>query len=79
MQRYFFHLHNDVEASDEEGTVFEDLAAAKKFAVQQIRSLVAASVVSHGRFCLSHRIDIESKDGDVIASVTFGDAVTAAD
>lgn len=75
MPRYYFHLHNDVDAADYEGSDFDDLDAARVYAACVIRELAGSIVKEDGRFVPHHRIDIEDGDGSVLASVRFDDAV----
>jgi hypothetical protein len=75
LPRYHFHLYNDVETRDQEGRVFEDLAAAHADAVHNARSIMASELTSRGEITLSHWIELETEEGDLHV-VTFGDAVT---
>ena len=74
MPRYYFHLHNDVEAYDEEGLDLPDLDSATAEGVRAARDLVCESA-RQGRITLSHWIEIGDGQGARLASVTFGDAV----
>ena len=78
MPRYFFHLHNDIDAVDEEGLELPDLQAARDQALRDARHMAAASVVEHGRINLRHHIDVADDCGQVLCSATFGEAVTIA-
>ena len=75
MHRYFFHLHNDVDAPDHEGSEFDNLEAARKFAIRQARFTAAESIKEAGHIIGDHRIDIEDEDGTVLDTVYFRDAV----
>jgi hypothetical protein len=75
MPRYFFHLYNDVHTMDEEGRILPDLAAARANAIKEARELMLETV-AEGRINFSHRIDIAEEAGEIVASVTFGEAVT---
>ena len=75
MRRYFFHLYNDVDTLDEEGQIFPDLTAARANAVKEARELMLETV-AEGRINFSHRIDIADEAGQVVGTVTFGEAVT---
>ena len=74
MPRYYFHLYNDVSARDEEGKVLPDLEAARANGIKEAREIMLDNV-TEGRIDLSHRIDIADPTGEVLASVTFGDAL----
>jgi hypothetical protein len=75
MPRYFFHLHNDVEARDEEGIELADLEAARQLAFQNVRFTAGETIKEKGRIVLDHRIDIEDDKGNVLDTVRFRDAV----
>ena len=74
MPRFYFHLRNDLEVDDEEGTEVPDLAAAREFALLNARS-IAAENVHQGLLNLRHRIEITDEAGETVGVVTFGDAV----
>jgi hypothetical protein len=76
MPRYFFHLHNDVDAMDALGEEWPDLAAARAHAIGLVRFEAAESIKQFGRMVLAHRIDIENAKGEVLGQVQFRDAVT---
>lgn len=75
MPRYFFHLLDDLDVPDEEGTELPDLEAARAHADSQARLMFAAAATEQGRVVLSHRIDVQNEAGAVLASVRFGDVV----
>jgi hypothetical protein len=75
MPQFYFHLYNDIEASDYEGKEFVDLGAARSHAFAQVRHLVGETVKNTGRIVLSHRIDIEDEQHNVLDTVHFGDVV----
>jgi hypothetical protein len=72
-----FHVINDIDAPDVEGEQLNNLAAAHLKAIDYARDLAAAAV-RQGRLDLKHRIDVENEDGEVLASVTFADAIDVA-
>ncbi len=74
MPRFYFHVHDDVPALDEEGQEFQDFEAALLDAVPNARAL-AADEVLQGRLNLAHRIEIADHSGRIIASVPFGEVV----
>jgi hypothetical protein len=74
MPRYFFHLHNDIEATDEEGMELSDLEAARTEAIRSGRELVAEAV-RNGQVNLSHWIEIQDESGTQLLAVRFGDTV----
>ena len=75
MPRYYFHLHNDVEAPDEEGKEFPDLAAAKDYAISEARTLAAEQIKEQGDLVLHHRIDIADESGSILDTVRWADVV----
>ena len=76
MPRYFFDLHNDMDAIDDEGVELPDLTAAKAHALGEARTMIQASVAETGRIDLCHQIDIRDETGAVVHLMRFEDAVT---
>ena len=76
--RYFFHLHNDIEVTDEEGRELPDLDAAISHARQEAL-VMAGESASHGHLNLSHCIEVTDTDGASLKKVTFGDVVNVTD
>jgi hypothetical protein len=75
MPLFYLHLHNSVGfVRDEEGRDFPDLAAARAEAIKSIRSLLAEDL-RHGRLDLRGRLDVAGADGEILATVAFGEAV----
>ena len=74
MPRFYFNLRNDLVVDDEEGLELPDLAAAREYALFTARS-IAAENVHKGKLNLSHRIEIADEDNQVLATVSFADAV----
>jgi hypothetical protein len=75
MPRYFFHLYNDIEARDEEGSILPDSEAARKKAIAEARNMMAVELQEKGAINLSHWIEVEDELGETVAIVKFGDAV----
>jgi hypothetical protein len=75
MPRYFFDLHNDIDAIDDEGIELPDLRAGKAHALGEARTMIQASVAETGRIDLRHHIDIRDENGAVVHVMRFGDAV----
>jgi hypothetical protein len=75
MPRYFFDLHNDIDAIDDEGVELPDLKAAKAHALGEARTMIQASVAETGRIDLRHHIDIRDGSGEVVHVMRFQDAV----
>lgn len=74
MPRYYFHVFDDEETFDEEGSELPDLEAAREYAKDNARALVCESV-KKGHLNLDHRIEIEDEAGQRVA-LTFRDAFT---
>ena len=75
MPRYHFHVHNDVDAADEEGEEFSNLEAAKVSAITNARELMSNEVKYMGRLTLSHSIEITDELGVRLHVTRYGDCV----
>lgn len=73
--RYFFHLHNDVDAPDSDGVELRSLGEARAVALHNARFSAGQSVKDMGHIVGDHRIDIEDENGTVLDAVYFRDAV----
>jgi hypothetical protein len=74
MPRYFFHLHNDIDAPDEEGHEHPNDRAALEAALDYIRD-VASHSVRLGTLDLHHFIIVVAENGREVGMVRFADAV----
>jgi hypothetical protein len=74
LPRFFFHLHNSIEAIDEEGTELPDLRAARREAIRNGRDIIASEIRHSGQLHLSHWLEIEDETGNK-TPVRFGDCV----
>lgn len=74
MPRYFFNVYDNVVAPDDEGQELPNMQAARLYALAGARDIIAAQV-KHGYMVRSHWIDVADDQGQVVMSVTFGDAV----
>ncbi|HEY0148545.1 MAG TPA: hypothetical protein VGB70_06030 [Allosphingosinicella sp.] len=74
MPRFYFDVHDEVLATDEDGLDLAGPDAAIEEAHRGARDLAAAQVLG-GRLNLNHRIIVRDKAG-VIAEVSFRQAVT---
>jgi hypothetical protein len=74
MPRFYFHLYNDANVSDDGGKELPDLEAAKAHAISMAR-FELSEAAKLGRIVLSHHIDVEDEHGTVLATVPFRDAV----
>jgi hypothetical protein len=72
--RYFFSVYDDVIAQDEEGVELPNVAAARLYAIKGARDIIAEQV-RHGKFVLSHWIDVADEHGAPLFTVTFREAV----
>jgi hypothetical protein len=75
MAQYFFDLHNDIDAIDDEGVDLPDIEAAKAHALAEARTMIQASVADTGRIDLRHHLDIRDESGAVVHVMRFEDAV----
>jgi hypothetical protein len=75
MQRYFFHLIDDLDVADHEGQELADLDAAWVYARNCARALMCETLMRDGRISLHHHIDIEDESGAVVGIQRFSDAV----
>lgn len=78
MPRFFFHVHDDVNAQDEEGLELTDAAAAHRHALKGARDLICEEVRS-GRLHLDHAVVVEDEKGESLFRVAFRDAVQISD
>jgi len=74
--RYFFDLHNDIEALDEEGVELPNMNAALARAMREARTMIQVSVADTGRIDLRHHIDVRDESGAIVHVMHFADAVT---
>jgi hypothetical protein len=73
----FYHLHlsnASIEATDQEGIEVNDLAEARRRAVEGIRAFLGHELMK-GTLDLRGRIDIANDTGSVVATVPFADAI----
>jgi hypothetical protein len=75
MPTFYFHLHSDIDAPDDEGKVLPDIDAARAYAEASVVDLMAATLKEKGRINLRHHLDIEDGQGKVLATVRFRDVV----
>lgn len=75
MPRYYFHLINDIDVPDMEGVELPDLYAARANAIEQARGLIGEMAKTEARIVLSHHIDIEDDDGQVLETLMFRDII----
>jgi hypothetical protein len=73
--QFYFHLLNDVDAPDEEGVELPDLDAARQCAERNLRFTAAETLKEKGQVVLSHRIQIEDAEGNVLDTVHVRDVV----
>ena len=79
VSRYYFHVVDDLDTTDEEGTELPDAEAARLWAVNASRILMCETLREDGKITLHHRIEIEDDQGAVVRAVEFGDAVEIID
>lgn len=75
MPRFYFHLHNGTGLTrDEEGRDLEDLAEARRCAIEDIRSVLCEDV-ERGFIDMRGRIDVAGERGQALTTVPFSEAV----
>lgn len=75
MPRYFFNACNgEGFVLDEEGVELADLPAARKFAIDNARSMMAGDV-QDGRLDLSSFIEVEDESRELLFTLSFAEAV----
>ena len=74
MPRYFFNVYDDVIASDDEGMDLPNEQAARLHDIIGARDIMVEQV-RRGYLVRSHWIDVVNDQGEVLLTVTFGDAV----
>lgn len=75
MRRFYFHVHNDIDAEDEEGVELPDLAAVRGCAVESARALACESI-KKGRLNLDHYISVTDEAGREVLKMAFRDCFT---
>ena len=75
MPRFYFDLHNDVDAIDREGKELGDLVEARKIALKAAREMIAASA-KEGHINLNHFIQVREESGKIADRITFGEAIS---
>ena len=65
-------------STDEEGMDLPDLEAARRQAVEGIRSILQDEV-GHGEIDFEGRVEVLDEGGNLLATVTFHDAVSVRD
>ena len=76
MPRYFFDLHNDIDAQDDEGRELPDVDTVVAEALKEARQLIKASIDDTGRIDLRHHIHVRDDRGETVFVIHFEDAVT---
>lgn len=76
MPKYYFDLHNDVDAPDFEGRDLPDLEAVRSHLTKEVRAMLKASIDENGRIDLRHHIDVRDESGSIIHVMHFEDAIT---
>ena len=75
MPLYFFHIRSDEsEILDPEGAECPDLESARSAALVSARSIMSEEI-KNGHLPLGERLDIEDRDGQLLLSVNFGEAL----
>jgi hypothetical protein len=70
MPRFYFNLHDDVVAIDDEGRELADVGVARTEAIAAARELICEQV-REGRLDLRHRIEVEDEDRRPVLTLPF--------
>lgn len=74
MPKFFFHVLNGIgHMGDEEGQDLEDQAAARRIAIDSVRSMVSEDARA-GTIDLRGRIEVKDGDQNVLVTVTYAEA-----
>ena len=76
MPLYFFDLHDDVDAPDQEGQELSGLLAAQQHGLKEARQIIAASVTEQGKIDLRHHIKVRDESGAIVHCIEFEEAVS---
>lgn len=74
MPRFFFHLHDDGVAHDDEGRELADIEAAKREGIKGGRELMCEQL-RNGSLVLNHLIEVEDESGNTVATIPFRELV----
>lgn len=74
MPRFFFHMYNGHgDTPDEVGSDLEDQAAARRLAIDSVRSMISEDA-RRGTIDLKGRIDVMDGADNVLVTVEFAEA-----
>jgi hypothetical protein len=75
MARFYLHINNGGGYSEDlEGQELDDLAAARRAAIEGVRSLLSEEA-RQGQLDLSGKIEISDAEGNILLIVPFNEAV----
>jgi hypothetical protein len=74
MARYYFHVHDDIDAVDEEGCELPGQEVARERAIIAARELIADEA-RKGRINLSHCIVVTDENQRTVITLPFRDVV----
>ena len=76
MPLFFLHLRDGSGLiSDPDGSCFPDVVFAKSEAIHSARELMSQSVIRDGRLGIDRRFEIADQEGNIVAIVSFREAV----
>jgi hypothetical protein len=75
MPRFFFHIADGEQCPDGEGIILPDIRAAIQVAAAGAREIVAEDLKQGNGLPQNERIEIEDESGQIVATVTFREAV----
>ena len=76
MPRFFFHVHNDIDADDEEGVELPASTDLRAYTRDCICGLICDSIKRHERLNLDHYVLVTNEVGQDVLKLTFREAFT---
>jgi hypothetical protein len=76
MPTFYFHLYSGIEARDDRGLQFPDLAAARDEAIMEARELISEFLYRRGCIRPHHRIDVADESGAIVETVAFAELMS---
>ena len=77
--RFYFHLRNDLDVPDDGGAELPALRSPREHAARMARFEISQGVCRDAKITLSHRIEIEDENGQLVDAVYFRDVIQVQD
>lgn len=65
MPRFYFHLHDDIDAPDEEGAELPNVQVAREHAIHMVKVTFAETVKEHGRVANKTKLSCRLRKDEV--------------